>query len=107
MRITLSKAFALAAVAGLAAILQFGTSTPADARRAVRAHSVRHVNVRQVNVRHNNYYRNRRIARGVAVGVGTAVVVGTAARVNTCSNLAYRCNRGEVWACIDHDSRCY
>ena len=100
MRLSSSIVLGLLAAAGLAATIQLGTSTPADARRVVRGSSVKHVHV-------HHHYRNRRVARGVAVGVATGVVIGTSVRANTCSNLAYRCNRGEVWACIDHDQRCY
>ena len=103
MRINLSKILGLIAVAGLSTVVQLGASTPADARRVGRGPGVRHVHVHH----HNNYNRNRRVARGVAVGVATGVVIGTAARSNTCSNLAYRCNRGDVWACGDYDQRCY
>ena len=102
MRIGFGRALAFFTVAALVSAAQFAVTSPAEARRIARAHAVKHVHVHK-----HNRYVNRRVARGVAVGVTTGVVVSRSARYNTCSNLRYRCNRGEVWACIDHDTRCY
>ena len=81
---------AAAAVSG--SIVPF--SNTAEARRV-------HVGNHRVHV-NRHYYNGRRIARGVAVGT-----VARSSYRYSCGNLAYRCNRGEVWACIDHDTRCY
>lgn len=110
MRFDFGKVLACIAVAGLVIAAQFGAASPAEARRGV--HAARHVRVsgvRRVNVKrvHVQNYSRHRVARGVAVGVATGVVVNSAVRVNSCSNLAYRCNRGDVGACISYDQRCY
>jgi len=108
MRTTFAKALGCIAVAVIAALTQFGAASDADARKGVRVKSHKNVHV-HVNRNYVNRHRVRRgVATGVAVGVATGVAINSAARYgNTCSNLAYRCNRGEVWACIDHDQRCY
>lgn len=109
MRTNIGKALSCFVVAALISVAQFGAATPADAKRGVRAHGVRHARVNRVRVKHAHvhHYNRHRVARGVAAGVATGVVISSAARYNTCSNLTYRCNRGEIWACIEHDNRCY
>jgi ABC-type transport system involved in Fe-S cluster assembly fused permease/ATPase subunit len=104
MPITLSKILSFVAVAALVSAAQFGAATSADAKRVVRHKTVKHVHVHH-HKRHRNVARG--VATGVAVGVATGIVINSATRTNTCSKLTYRCNRGDIGACIDHDTLCY
>ena len=60
--------------------------------------------------RPNRPHRHRhRRAGAVAAEVAAGVAIGaaaTASRRNYCSRLAYRCNRGDLPACAEHDFNC-
>lgn len=60
--------------------------------------------------RPNRPHRHRhRRAGAVAAGVAAGVAIGAAAsasRRNYCGRLAYRCNRGDLPACAEHDLNC-
>lgn len=58
---------------------------------------------------HHRPHRHRRRARAVAAGVAAGVAIGAAATAshrNYCGRLAYRCNRGDLPACAEHDINC-
>ena len=78
-------------IVGLIAALQVPFSDSANARRV----HVRH--------HHHHHYARHHYARRVARGVA----VGTASYRYSCGNLAHRCNRGDAWACIKHDTQCW